>query len=184
MKFYQFCCLALLLLFLLSPIPAAHRHRNRSRPVSGAVLPLHWNLSLASALSESRSTRKPIMALFTATWCGACHLLETKNFTDPAVRREMRRWVLLKVDADRNQTLANQHRVDALPTIIFMTRSGRASTRLEGYDPTRNMPRVMRGARTRALRGLVMKTPRARPVSDPETDNARHVRAVATSYVS
>jgi thioredoxin 1 len=60
---------------------------------------------------------KPILVDFYATWCGPCQMLgpilkEVKdNFKE--------RVVIIKIDVDKNQAIANHYRVKGVPTMML-----------------------------------------------------------------
>lgn len=76
------------------------------------------------------ATDAPITILdFWAEWCGVCRLI------DPVVQRiagARANVTLEKHDIGSDQTLADQHQVKGLPTLIFLAADGRELDRLTG----------------------------------------------------
>ena len=63
------------------------------------------------------------IVIMSAEWCGPCRKFEKYTLTDPAVqaRLESGNYGIVKVDLDTNRAIVNKYRVQAVPTIIFLT---------------------------------------------------------------
>ena len=60
---------------------------------------------------------KPVLVDFFATWCNPCKMMAP---TIEAVGKEMAAQLrTLKVDIDKNGPLANQYRIQSVPTLIL-----------------------------------------------------------------
>jgi thiol:disulfide interchange protein DsbD len=77
---------------------------------------------------------------FYADWCVSCKEMERFTFSDPKVRAEMARMVLLQVDVTKNtpedQRLLKRFRLFGPPGIIFFDQTGREipGLRVIGYQ--------------------------------------------------
>ena len=101
---------------------------------TAAAAELPWLHDEALALQLARAERKPIVIDFWADWCTACKELDHTAWSDPRVRDEARRFVLLKIDGSESspavksglfdQALA-RYGVVGLPTVLFIDPHGR-----------------------------------------------------------
>ncbi len=77
-----------------------------------------------SGLSENR----PMIIDFTAQWCGVCKALEMNTFSDVTVQVELKKFLLLQVDAttETNDVAqwTSQFKVLGLPTLLFYDQEG------------------------------------------------------------
>jgi len=74
-------------------------------------------LGTMSSFNEIINSDTPILVDFHATWCGPCKTMspildQVKNQLGTSAR-------ILKIDVDKNQTLANKYSVRGVPTLIL-----------------------------------------------------------------
>lgn len=87
-----------------------------------------------------KTVNRPVMLDFYADWCVSCKEMERFTFSDPKVRAEMARMVLLQVDVTKNtpedQRLLKRFRLFGPPGIIFFDQTGREipGLRVIGYQ--------------------------------------------------
>jgi thioredoxin-related protein len=92
--------------------------------------------SFKEGIERSKSENKKIYLHFYANWCGACRIMESKTFTDPAVIAYINEnFIPIKVNADREQEAANLFRVRALPDNWFIDEAGKPIGHRPGYIP-------------------------------------------------
>ena len=107
-----------------------------------------WLADDAAGLAQAKAAGKPVMLDFWADWCGACKELDHKTWSDPEVRRELERFVAVKLDLtaknDVNQAKLATYGVPGLPTVIFLDASGREVSRFFGFKPPRDVLGMMR----------------------------------------
>lgn len=84
-----------------------------------------WYDNFDEAVAAAKREGKPILADFSATWCGACKQLERTTFPDPNVAARMDNFIKVHVDADENQDLANSFRIEGLPTLVALQSNGK-----------------------------------------------------------
>jgi thiol:disulfide interchange protein len=109
-------------------------------PPTAGELP--WLDSWQEALTKAETSQKTIMIDFQATWCAACHELESEVFHQPEVSGRLRdEFVLVRVDFDQDtdevRMLAEKFRVSGLPTVGFASPDGTVLERpsFEGKIP-------------------------------------------------
>jgi thioredoxin-related protein len=116
--------------------------------VSGGPVPngLRWERRLESALQRARAENKPVMVDFWAEWCEWCHRLDQTTYADPVVRQQLAGFVTVKIDAEGTnggpQTAA-QYDVDSLPTIVFLSPTGRLLLKVTGYQGPGQFPETL-----------------------------------------
>ncbi len=101
----------------------------QSRAGGGVV----WAKSYESGMREARVENRPVMIDFFADWCVYCKKLESDVFTNKQVAAESKRFVNIKVDADRHEDIAREHKVLGLPTLVFLDSAGAESARIESF---------------------------------------------------
>jgi len=71
---------------------------------------------------------------FYTVWCGPCKKLDETTWKDQEVRDWLsKEAVCLKVDAEKDEPLADKYRIDAYPTVLLFRPDGAAIDRLVGY---------------------------------------------------
>jgi len=113
---------------------------------------LEWVYDEAAAISLSKKEGRPILVDFWARYCTPCKLMEAAVFTDSAVRRELERFVLFKVDVSedtqRDQALRAKYRApNELPILIVLDSSGLEKARAGKLETAAAMLRLLRQAR-------------------------------------
>jgi thioredoxin:protein disulfide reductase len=120
--------------------------RPASAPVA-ARAPAHGTVpwtrvaSLAELEGKLRTPGKRVMLDFYADWCVSCKEMEALTFSDPKVRAELDRMLLLQVDVTANnqddKALLKRFSLFGPPGIIFFDPDGREikGLRVIGYQP-------------------------------------------------
>lgn len=108
-----------------------------------------WVAPTADLPALARDRHQPVLVDFGAEWCAACNELLRHTFTDPAVRREARRFVTVRVDATEStpalDALQARHQVRGLPTVLLLDASGREVARVSEFVPAARMLQLMQG---------------------------------------
>jgi len=62
-------------------------------------------------LAEAKSSKKPVLLIFYTEWCPHCANY-SKVFHDPKVVEASKKFVMVRVDGDKNQELSKQYAID------------------------------------------------------------------------
>ena len=111
-----------------------------STPRASAPLPWIRVASLAELEGKLKGPGKPVMLDFYADWCVSCKEMESFTFSEPSVRAELDRMLLLQVDVTANnehdKALLKRFSLFGPPGIIFFDAEGREikGLRVIGYQ--------------------------------------------------
>ena len=84
-----------------------------------------WRDDLAAAREEGRRDNKPVIAYFTAEWCGPCQSMKGTTWADRDVESALRAFVPVKIDIDGQPNLAHQYAIESVPTFVVLDGEGR-----------------------------------------------------------
>lgn len=108
---------------------------------SQQIQTLNWQKYSDAALQAALNEKRPVIIDFWAEWCGACHELVEKTFTDPRVRDITQGFALFKIDATladvpEVEALKKRYRVMGLPWLVFYDAQGveRKDLTLTGFE--------------------------------------------------
>jgi thioredoxin-related protein len=91
---------------------------------------------LGSAAVAAKERDSLLMLEFYTDWCSWCRRLEKDTFSNRDVRRQLRKVVAVRVNAEEDgRELARRYDVDSYPTIVFTDHEGDEIERIIGYLP-------------------------------------------------
>lgn len=102
----------------------------------GDSAPDGWQTDLTSAKALAKKDDKPMLVVFSASWCPPCQALKKKVYPQASVKKALEAWVPVYVDADANEDLAKKHNIEGLPTLLILDASGKELSRQVGCNPT------------------------------------------------
>ncbi|MBB03474.1 MAG: thioredoxin fold domain-containing protein [Rubinisphaera brasiliensis] len=96
---------------------------------------LHWESDYGKAKAQAIEESKPILAMFTATWCGPCRKMKSSTLSDATVERELaEHFVPLMVDVDRDRATSRKFGITAMPTIMVIDPSTERGETVRGFQ--------------------------------------------------
>jgi thioredoxin 1 len=109
---------------------------------------VHWaRPPFANILKTAQQQNKHIFIDFYTTWCGPCKQLDKVTYRDEKVVDYLNSIVAVKCDAEKGEgeTLANEFRVKAYPTLMLLGPDGKEIDRHVGFLGPEDFIEVIRG---------------------------------------
>ena len=119
---------------------------------------IQW-LSYAEGRDRGEAENKKVFLVFDADWCKYCLMMEKETFRDPTVIAYVNRnFVPIKVNSDREQTIARKYNVRGLPSTWFLSETGDKIGSRPGYIPADEMLQVLKFIGTDSYRSMNFQT--------------------------
>jgi len=106
-----------------------------TRQQSGHSLPDNWLKDFEKATAEAKKTNRPILVMFSASWCAPCKMMIAQVFPDDKVKAALKDVVPVYVDSEVDVALATENGIRAYPTFVCLSAAGKPVTsRVGGSD--------------------------------------------------
>lgn len=90
----------------------------------GHGLPDNWLTDFDEALAESKKTGKPVLAMFSASWCGPCKMMIATVYPTKDAKKALADFVPVYIDSEKKRDLASKNDIRAFPTFKCFTPEG------------------------------------------------------------
>jgi thiol:disulfide interchange protein DsbD len=108
-----------------SPPSASASMANTAAGLEGSIA---WNSNYSHAMKQAAEERKALLIDFSADWCGTCKEFEHGALRNTEVRKQLEKFVLLRVDmtspSDEALDIASRFSVIGLPAVRFVNSDG------------------------------------------------------------
>lgn len=104
-------------------------HESTAAAAATASTRVEWQSWGFDAFAEAEATETPILLSLSATWCGACHEMDARTYSEPRIAANINdSFVPIRVDVDRNPRVRERYNMGGFPTTAFLTPSGELLT--------------------------------------------------------
>jgi len=83
-----------------------------------------WSQSYEAGTKVATAEKSPVLLFFTASWCRWCQKLEREVLAEPKVVSELRKFVCVRLDVDKNHDVAMAYGVVSMPRIVVVNTQG------------------------------------------------------------
>ena len=103
--------------------------------------------SLRSALNDAKKNGKPIVAVFSAVWCGPCQTMKKDVYPSAEVTayHDKFNWAYLDTDDNSNKRDAEKFGVSGIPHIQFLDAEGNPVDKQIGSNSHAAFAKVLEG---------------------------------------
>jgi thioredoxin-related protein len=117
--------ITLLVLAVVFSVAQARQPREPGLPFSN---------DLEATLQAAQSEGKPVVLSFVAAWCPLCTRMKKVVFRDPAVLSLADDFLWIKIDIDRQLSIAQSYAVEGTPLNVILDPNGQQRVKLLGFQ--------------------------------------------------
>jgi len=126
-------------------------------PSANARNQIQWR-SYEDGKSLAQSESKKIFLNFRADWCTYCLNMEKKTFTDADIVAFLNsNFINIKVDVDREKSVARKYNIQPLPDTWFLTETGVVIGNRPGYLSPQDLLPLLRYIHTESYQKMSFK---------------------------
>ena len=99
---------------------------------SGHELPENWSKTYEDAQKRSKESGKPVVVMFSASWCGPCKAMIANVFPTDEAKQALKKFVPVYFDSEKQKELASKNSIRAYPTFVCFDPEGEEIARKVG----------------------------------------------------
>jgi thiol:disulfide interchange protein len=107
---------------------------------------------LADALAKAKSQGKPVIAIFSAVWCGPCQMMKKEVYPSAEVKPYVDKfvWAYIDTDEDSNSADVEKYGVSPIPHIQFLDKEGNPLDKQIGASSPDEFANTLKGVLKKA----------------------------------
>lgn len=102
-------------------------------PAARSVAKIDYLELLPSVFQQAKTTGRPVVLYFGASWCVPCRRMSQETFADPTVKDLLDRCIFEKIDADEHANVSKGAGTRALPDVRFISADGKELKRITSF---------------------------------------------------
>ncbi len=108
----------------------------------------------SKALAAAKKSGKPMLVVFSATWCPPCQANKKNVYPSANVKpyHDKFIWAYLDTDEKKNATVASKFKVSGIPHIEFLTKSGESLDKMMGGTSPTKFAKTLKGVLKKAAK--------------------------------
>ena len=115
---------------------------------------IQWR-SYEDGKSLAQAESKKIFVNFRADWCNYCRTMEKETFTDTDIIDFLNsNFISIKVDVDRQKSVARKYNIQPLPDTWFLTEAGEVIGNRPGYLTPKDLLPLLRYIHTESYQKM------------------------------
>lgn len=96
--------------------------------------PGKWSTDTKTAFAQAEADHKPILMMFSTSWCAPCNMMKRDVFTLEKVKGRLDEVAAVYIDGDANRDLLKQYKVHFFPTFVVLKSNGSELGRFVGFN--------------------------------------------------
>jgi len=152
-----------------------------AQPADSPAPAVVWSQSYDVGMKVAQMEQSPILLFFSASWCPWCRKLEQGVLTQPQIASELREFICVKLDVDKNRDVALAYGITSLPKIIVVNTYGEIVGDWLGYRDAKEFLQLIADIQPYLNTSAgARKTPQVvkAATEGPSTQNDRQIQAV------
>lgn len=111
-----------------------------------------FETKLSTALEKAKAEGKPVIAVFSAVWCGPCQMMKKEVYPSAEVKKfhDQFIWAYLDTDEAANEADASKYGVSGIPHIQFLDKNGKPVDKQVGSSSPDDFAKTLKGVLKKA----------------------------------
>jgi thioredoxin-related protein len=108
---------------------------------------LKFEKSYDAAVKKAKAEKKPLIVVFSASWCGPCVQMKKDVYPSKEVSayHDQFVWAYLDIDEASNEKPAKKHGVSSIPHIVFLNGEGKELDKQVGGSEPSEFAETLKG---------------------------------------